>query len=75
MLLLPAPLLQNDLNINVCHIEAGLRSNDMSMPEEVNRLVTDRISDLLLTPDRLSMRTSEGKEPPMQDQVCREYHD
>lgn len=43
------------LNINVCHIEAGLRSNDMSMPEEVNRLVTDRISDLLLTPDRLSM--------------------
>lgn len=42
------------LNIMVCHIEAGLRSGDMSMPEEINRLVTDRISDLLLTPDRLS---------------------
>lgn len=42
------------LNIKVCHIEAGLRSGDMSMPEEINRLVTDRISDLLLTPDRLS---------------------
>jgi UDP-N-acetylglucosamine 2-epimerase (non-hydrolysing) len=37
-----------------CHIEAGLRSGDMSMPEEINRLVTDRISDLLLTPDMLS---------------------
>ena len=37
-----------------CHIEAGLRSGDMTMPEEVNRLVTDRLSDLLLTPDALS---------------------
>ena len=36
------------------HIEAGLRSGDMSMPEEINRLVTDRLSDLLLIPDLLS---------------------
>jgi len=42
------------LNIKVCHIEAGLRSGDMAMPEEINRLVTDRLSDLLLTPDDLS---------------------
>ncbi len=41
-------------NKKVCHIEAGLRSGDMTMPEEINRLVTDRLSDLLLTPDRLS---------------------
>lgn len=41
-------------NIRCCHIEAGLRSGDMAMPEEVNRLVTDRLSDLLLTPDELS---------------------
>jgi UDP-N-acetylglucosamine 2-epimerase (non-hydrolysing) len=40
--------------IKCCHIEAGLRSGDMSMPEEINRLVTDRLSDLLLTPDILS---------------------
>ena len=40
--------------IKVCHIEAGLRSGDMTMPEEINRLVTDRLADLLLTPDRLS---------------------
>lgn len=41
-------------NVKVCHIEAGLRSGDLSMPEEINRLVTDRLSDLLLTPDRIS---------------------
>lgn len=42
-------------HIKVCHIEAGLRSKDMTMPEEINRLVTDRLSDLLLTPDKLSI--------------------
>ncbi len=41
-------------HILCCHIEAGLRSGDISMPEEVNRLVADRLSDLLLTPDLLS---------------------
>jgi UDP-N-acetylglucosamine 2-epimerase (non-hydrolysing) len=40
--------------VKCCHIEAGLRSGDITMPEEVNRLVTDRLSDLLLTPDDLS---------------------
>lgn len=43
------------LHIKVCHIEAGLRSGDERMPEEINRLVTDRLSDLLLTPDTLSI--------------------
>lgn len=48
--------------VKCCHIEAGLRSGDMLMPEEINRLVTDRLSDLLLTPDRLSIEnlTKEG---------------
>ncbi|MBE0660830.1 MAG: UDP-N-acetylglucosamine 2-epimerase (non-hydrolyzing) [Bacteroidales bacterium] len=40
--------------VKLCHIEAGLRSHDMKMPEEINRLVTDRLADLLLTPDELS---------------------
>jgi UDP-N-acetylglucosamine 2-epimerase (non-hydrolysing) len=43
------------LHIRVCHIEAGLRSGDETMPEEINRLVTDKLSDLLLTPDKLSI--------------------
>jgi len=38
------------LHIKVAHLEAGLRSFDRSMPEEINRLATDCISDLLLTP-------------------------
>jgi UDP-N-acetylglucosamine 2-epimerase (non-hydrolysing) len=38
------------LNLRVAHLEAGLRSRDMSMPEEINRIVTDAISDILWTP-------------------------
>jgi len=38
------------LLVRVAHVEAGLRSRDRAMPEEINRLVTDQLSDLLLTP-------------------------
>ncbi|HEY9113459.1 MAG TPA: UDP-N-acetylglucosamine 2-epimerase (non-hydrolyzing) [Bacteroidales bacterium] len=51
-------------HIKVCHIEAGLRSYDMKMPEEINRLVTDRLSDLLLTPDQLSSENLKGEGVP-----------
>lgn len=38
------------LQVKVAHVEAGLRSRDRTMPEEINRLLTDQIADLLLTP-------------------------
>ncbi|MGJ0507145.1 MAG: non-hydrolyzing UDP-N-acetylglucosamine 2-epimerase [Methylocystis sp.] len=40
------------LLVALAHVEAGLRSHDRAMPEEINRLVTDRLSDLLLTTER-----------------------
>lgn len=52
------------LNIKVAHVEAGLRSGDMSMPEEINRIVTDSISDYLFVTEKSGVANlkREGKD-------------
>ncbi|MGB3703098.1 MAG: UDP-N-acetylglucosamine 2-epimerase (non-hydrolyzing) [Anaerolineales bacterium] len=47
---LACSLVSTKLGFPVAHVEAGLRSFDRSMPEEVNRIITDQLSDLLFTP-------------------------
>ncbi len=59
---LAAGLTAAKMGIPVVHLEAGLRSFDRSMPEEINRVLVDQISDLLLThsPEALGNLTAEG---------------
>jgi UDP-N-acetylglucosamine 2-epimerase (non-hydrolysing) len=49
---LAAALVCAKLGVRVGHVEAGLRSRDRTMPEEINRLLTDQIADLLFTPSQ-----------------------
>lgn len=63
---LACALVCSKLGIKVAHVEAGLRSFDRTMPEEINRLLTDQIADLLFTPSR------DGDENLIREGIARE---
>jgi UDP-N-acetylglucosamine 2-epimerase len=50
--------------VRVAHVEAGLRSGDLSMPEERNRIAVDKVADLLLPPDERSAATLRAEGVP-----------
>jgi UDP-N-acetylglucosamine 2-epimerase (non-hydrolysing) len=60
-----AALVAAKLRVPLAHVEAGLRSFDLSMPEEINRMVTDRLADLLFatSPDAIAHLGNEGVDP------------
>ncbi|PHR69808.1 MAG: UDP-N-acetylglucosamine 2-epimerase (non-hydrolyzing) [Arcobacter sp.] len=61
---LAGAIVASKLNIKLAHIEAGLRSFNMKMPEEVNRILTDRISNILFCPTDIAIKNlkNEGYE-------------
>jgi UDP-N-acetylglucosamine 2-epimerase (non-hydrolysing) len=64
-----ASIVAAKLGLRVAHVEAGLRSDDRTMPEEINRLITDRLADLLLTPSRDADQRLKAEGEPESDIV------
>ncbi len=61
-----AALVCSKLGVRIAHVEAGLRSFDRTMPEEINRLLTDQLADMLFTP------SSDGDENLQREGIAKE---
>jgi UDP-N-acetylglucosamine 2-epimerase (non-hydrolysing) len=62
---LAAAITANKMNITIAHLESGLRSGDMTMPEEINRILTDKITDYYFITEQsgLDHLSEEGQDP------------
>jgi len=61
---LAGALVANKMGIKLAHLESGLRSNDRSMPEEINRIITDQLADILFVTEEsgIDNLVKEGKQ-------------
>jgi UDP-N-acetylglucosamine 2-epimerase len=66
---LAGALAANDTGVRQAHVEAGLRSGDLTMPEERNRIEVDRLAALLLCPDERAAETLAGEGVPGRREV------
>ncbi len=62
---LATALVANKMSIKLAHLESGLRSNDNTMPEEINRIITDQLADIFLVTEESGCKNllAEGKSP------------
>lgn len=61
---LAAALTANKMNVKIAHVESGLRSNDRTMPEEFNRLLTDQLSDFLFVTENSGLENLKNEGVP-----------
>ena len=72
---LAAAIAGSKLHIPIAHVEAGLRSFNMKMPEEINRILADRVSKFLFCPTSTAIKNLESEGFPFRDQIIKNVGD